>query len=161
MLTEGDSLNHDAMIDLAELAPAFSFIAAKGFVLNARDYKPQEFGNAIVVMAGPIFSLRFMRDRDQIFIDAGSDEAGWHKLEYVLEFVDNSVSQEQLGEPPDPSTLAKLLQLNWEAVTSLFGNQRRISELQDFSRQKSTDFVGRLFARGKGSFSKQLPQSRH
>jgi len=133
------------MIDLADIAPAFLFAVDKGLVTCASDYKAQEFGNAFLVMVGAPFSLRFERDRGQVFVDAGSNAAGWHKLEYVLEFVDNSITQQQLGEPPDPAAMANLLRTHWGEVADLFIDQRKTSQLQAFAEQKSAAVLGKLF----------------
>ena len=140
-----DSSSRNAMIDLADIAPAFSFLMGKGLVPSASDYKPREFGNAALVMVGAPFSLRFERDRGQIFVDVGSNAAGWHKLEYVLEFVDNSVTQQQLGEPPDPTALANLLQVRWDRVADLFSDQQKTSQLQAFAKQKSVALLSKIF----------------
>lgn len=142
---EPDSSSPDAMTDLDDIEPAFSFVVGKGLVPSASDYRPQEFGNAALVMVGVPFSLRFERDRGQVFVDAGSSAVGWHKLEYVLEFVDDSVTQHQLGEPPDPAAMASLLHLNWDSVAGLFSDQQKISQLQVFAKQKSAALLGRLF----------------
>lgn len=141
---ELDLSGRDSMTELADIAPAFLFVGDKGFEPGASDYRPQEFGNAALVMVGAPFSLRFERDRGQIFVDAGST-AGWHKLEYVLEFVDKSVTQQQLGEPPDPAAMAHLLQLNWYKVVSLFSDQQKTSQLEVFAKQKSEALLGQLF----------------
>lgn len=133
------------MIDLSEIAPAFSFVVSKGLVPSAGDYGPQEFGNAALVMVGAPFSLRFERDRGQVFVDAGSGAAGWHKLEYILEFVDSSITQQQLGEPPDPTALANLLQVRWDKVADLFSDQQKTSQLQAFDKQKSAALLNKIF----------------
>jgi hypothetical protein len=133
------------MINLADIAPAFSFVVGKGLVPSASDYRPQEFGNVTVVMVGVPFSLRFERDRGQVFVDVGSNAAGWHKLEYVLEFVDNSVMQQQLGEPPAPTALANLLQGRWDKVADLFSDQKKTSQLQAFAKQKSVALLSKIF----------------
>jgi hypothetical protein len=135
------------MIQLAELAPAYSFIFGNGLVPSASDYRPQQFGNAGLVMVGAPFSLRFERDRGQLFVDAGSNAAGWHKLEDVLEFVDNTVTPQQLGEPPDPELMARLLQTNWVSVASLFSDQQKIAGLQAFTKQRSAALLARIFHR--------------
>lgn len=49
---EPDSSGRDAMIDLADIAPVFSFVVGKGLVPSASDYRPREFGNAVLVMVG-------------------------------------------------------------------------------------------------------------
>lgn len=133
------------MIDLGDIAPAFLFVASKGLVPSASTYAPQRFGNALVVMVGSPFSLRIERDRGQVFVDVGSNAAGWHKLEYVLEFVDNSVTQKSLGEPPDTTVMAKLLQLNWDKVASVFSDQEQTSRLRALGKRKSAALVDRLF----------------
>jgi hypothetical protein len=143
---EPDSSSHDDdMIDLTNIAPAFSFVIDMGLVTGASNCKPQEFGNAALVMEGIPFSLRFERDRGQVFVDAGGDATGWYKLEYVLEFVNSSVTQQQLGEPPDIAVMADLLQLNWAKVVHLFGDQQKILQLQAFAKQKSAALLDRIF----------------
>ena len=121
------------------------FVVSKGLVPSVGDYKPQEFGNAALVMIGAPFSLRFERDRGQVFVDAGSNAAGWHKLEYVLEFADSSITQQQLGEPPDPADMANLLAMRWDKVADLFSDQQKTSQLQAFARQKSAALLGKIF----------------
>jgi len=116
-----------------------------GLVPSVRDYKPHEFGKTALVVMGSLFSLRFERDRGQVFVDAGSNAAGWHKLEYVLEFVDKSITQHQLGEPPDPTAMANLLQVHWDKVVSLFSDQQKTSQLQEFAKQKSAALLGTIF----------------
>lgn len=133
------------MIDLTDIAPAFSFVQRKGFVVGASDYRPQEFGNATLVIVGVPFSLRFERDRGQVFVDLGSDAVGWHKLEYVLEFVDNSITQGQLGEPPDLAVMASLLQAHWGKVTDLFSDPQKILQLQAFAKRKSVTLLDKIF----------------
>lgn len=135
------------MIDLTDIAPAFTFVIGKGFVPGTGVYKPQEFGNATLVMTSEPFSLRLERDRGQVFVDVGNDASGWCKLEYVLEFVDNSITQQQLGEPPSPNLMADLLQVRWDKVMTLFGDQQRILQLQAFSKQKSSALLNRIFGK--------------
>ncbi len=135
------------MISLMDIAPAFLFVLGKDFFPDSRtaDYRPNEFGNAVVVMTGPQFSLRFERDRGLVFVDAGNAIAGWHKLEYVLEFVNQSITQQQLGEPPDDEALATVLLQNWDEVTRLFSDRRLVSQLQDFSKERTATLLNRIF----------------
>jgi hypothetical protein len=98
-------------------------------------------------MTGIPFSLRFERDRGQVFVDVGGDESGWYKLEYVLEFVDSAVTQQQLGEPPSPTLMADLLQGRWDKVVDLFSDQQRILQLQVFAKQKSAALLDRIFGK--------------
>lgn len=133
------------MITLANLAPAFSFVASKGLVPTTSIFTPQEFGNATVVMAGNPCSLRFQRDRGQVTVDIGSEDLGWHKLEYALEFVDRAITQDSLGEPPDIDRMAMLLQLRWQDVVGPFSDRVWISELQAFAEQRSAALLKKIF----------------
>lgn len=144
---EPDSSSGDAVIDLVDIAPAFVFVVSKGLAPGASNYQPQAFGDAVVVMVGAPLSLRFERDRGQIFVDAGSNAVGWHKLEYVLEFVDDSGTQQQLGEPPDATAMANLLRVHWDKVVNLFRDEQRTLEFQAFARQKSAALLSKIFSK--------------
>ncbi len=135
------------MINLSDIAPAFSFVASKGLVPSAGIYKSQEFGNATLVMKGVPISLRFYRDRSQVFVDVGGDVDEWYKLEYVLEFVDSTITQQQLGEPPSSVIMADLLQDRWDKVEDLFRSQQRVLQLQTFAKKKSSDFLDEIFGK--------------
>lgn len=135
------------MIDLVDIAPAFSRVLGKDFspATGVENCRSQAFGNPVLVMTGSHFSLRFERDRGQVFIDAGNATHGWHKLEYVLEFVNRSITQQQLGEPPDSATLADLLLQNWDAVTYLFSDRTQLPLLRDFSKERASTLLSRIF----------------
>jgi hypothetical protein len=146
VLMELDSSSREnIMIDLADIAPTFLFLVDKGFVTKASSYRPKEFGNAVLETVGTLFSIQFKRDRGQVFVEIGSDAVGWHSLEYVLEFVDNSITQQRLGEPPDVAVMADLLQLNWAKVAHLFGDSQKILQLQAFAKQKSAALLNGIF----------------
>jgi hypothetical protein len=134
-------------MDPSEIAPAFAFLLRRGLVPATSDYRPQEFGNATLIMVGDVVSVRFQRDRGQVFVDVGSQEVGWHKLEYALEVVDRSVTQEQLGEPPDPSKLAQLLEARWTEVVGLLSDPRRVEDLRAFAEQKAAALLGKMFGK--------------
>jgi hypothetical protein len=144
-LMELDSLGHDIMIDIVEIAPAFTFVTEKGLVPGRSDYKPREFGNAVLFMEGASFSLRLERDRGEVFVDVGNDAAGWHKLEYVIEFLDNSITQQQLGEPPRSDAMAGLLYAYWDRVISLFNDKKLTQQLQNFEDSKASALLGNIF----------------
>lgn len=148
MLMELALLNRDEiMIDLSNIAPAFIFLVDRGLVMEINEYQVQNFGNATLVMKGDQFSLRFKRDRGQIFVDVGNETVGWHKLEYVLEFVDNSITQKQLGEPPALDVMADLLQERWNKVANLFSDKQSIVQFESFAKQKSVALIDRIFHR--------------
>jgi len=133
------------MIDLADIAPAFAFIVGKGFMPGVSECDQHAFGDAFLVMSGTPFSLRSVRDRGQVLVDVGNDATGWQSLGYVLEFVDNSITQQQLGEPPDPTIMATLLQAHWDKVASLFNDQQKTSQLQAFAKQRSAALLSKIF----------------
>jgi hypothetical protein len=76
-----------------EITPIFMQVARDlGFQEVSRVYTPQDFGNAVIVLATPDFKLRVIRDRSQIFIDVRPNTGiEWHDLQYVLEFVDAEI----------------------------------------------------------------------
>jgi len=135
------------MIGLIDIAPDFLFIVNKGHVLATAEYNPQEFGNATVIMEGESFSLRFERDRGQVFVDVGSDVIGWFKLEHVLEFLDKSHIQQQFGSPPAPALLAAFLQSQWDGLVFLFSDQENITQLKQFAKQKTAKFLDEIFGK--------------
>lgn len=124
------------MINLVDLAPDFLFIIEKGFVSSSATYNPKEFGNATLVMRGPPFSLQFERDRGQIFVNIGNIQTEWYKFEHVVEFLNNSISDDQLGEPPNISFLARILHEQWENISLLFKDQKKMMHLQEFVQKK-------------------------
>jgi len=123
--------NLTRMIDLADIAPAFTFVVGKGLVPAASDYRPHDFGIAALVMAGTPFSLRFEHDRGQVFVEAGNHAAGWYPLERVIEFVGEGLSSHRLGEP---ATLARLLQRHWNKVVAVFADPQQTLQLQAFAK---------------------------
>lgn len=134
------------MKNLYDIAPDFLFVIEKGFTLESIEYQPKEFGNASLVMLGMPFSIRFERDRGQVFVDIGSDAIGWHKLEYILEFFDNSVGS-SFGKPPEPKILASLLLEYWEKVVDLFSNRQKMLEFQTFAKEKSAALISKIFGK--------------
>lgn len=116
---------------------AFSFLIANGLVRQPREGPPRDFRNPELVMIGVAFSLRFERDGWHIFVEVGDNAEGWHKLEHVLEFVDSSVTPQQLGQPPDLSVMAQVLQRNWDKVTSLFSEPDKTVRLRAFADAKT------------------------
>jgi hypothetical protein len=138
------------MINIADIAPAFAFLLRKGFVPGPAIDRPLEFGNAEVVLVGQRFSLRFERDRAQVFVDVGDNASAWYKLEYVLEFVDQAITQDKLGEPPQPVLMAELLDQNWDKVEALFRDPRAVTRLREFSQRRSAALLSRIFPGHRG-----------
>ena len=96
-------------------------------------------------MFGTPFSLRLERDRGQVFVDVGSNAAGWHKLEYALEFVDGAITQKQLGASPDAAILADLLQARWDRIVHLFTDSQEMSRFETFAKNKTASLLGGIF----------------
>lgn len=137
------------MIELMNIAGSFSFTLNKGFSMGRIAYSPEEFGNADLTIAGEAFSIRLERDRGQTFANIGNKFLGWYKLEYVLEFSDSSITQQQLGAPPDVTLLADLLQNRWDKVVELFNDPKKVLRLHTFTEQKTADFVRGIFGKPK------------
>lgn len=133
------------MIDIADIAPYFAFVLNKGLVPDQANHRPQEFGNASIELNGLPFSLRIQRERGAILVDIGTRSSGWYKLEYVLEFVDATVTQSQLGEPPDAVVMGRLLQRDWDEVAKVFNDELAIRRLQGFARQRSVALLSAIF----------------
>lgn len=133
------------MINIVEIAPAFAFVLQKGFIPGPAVDRPLEFGNAEVELNGQPFSLRLTRERGQVLVDIGTTSSGWHKLEYVLEFVDRSVKQSQFGAPPDAAMMGDLLQRNWDEVAKVFSDELAMRRLREFSRQRAAALLGAMF----------------
>lgn len=132
------------MIHISDIAPQFAYLIDKGLSPTKGDYSAKDFGNAFLVMAGPVFSIRFERDRGDVFVDIGSDTEGWYKLEYVIEFVDPSAS-DCLGQPPQLALMANLLERSWDKISDLFSHKQDMSRLEVFVRNKSESLLATLF----------------
>jgi hypothetical protein len=130
---------------MIDIAPAFAFVLQKGFAPGLAIDRPLEFGNAEVELNGQPFSLRLTRERGQVLADIGTTSSGWYKLEYVLEFVDPSVEQSQLGEPPDAAIMSDLLQRDWDEVAKLFNDELALRRFQEFARQRSAALLSSIF----------------
>jgi hypothetical protein len=137
------------MIDLNSLAPDFQFLEKKGFIHILDEYKSHEFGDAFLILRGPFFSIKVERDRSQIYFDLGANFNDWYKLEYVIEFIDRSITQKQLEEPPSPSILAEHFERLFDKVTSLFKDEFQILALRQFSLQKSKLLISTLFGKAR------------
>ncbi|MBL0283840.1 MAG: hypothetical protein IPQ01_07990 [Zoogloea sp.] len=143
---ELDSSGLDAMIDLADIAPAFSFVVSKGLVLvPIANVQAQDSALRLLVGEGAPFSLRFrVRVGERVFVDGRSMPLAVENSNRSW-FVDNSITQQQLGEPPDLTDMADLLQVRWDKVTSLFSDPQKTSQLQAFAKQKSAALLSKIF----------------
>jgi hypothetical protein len=58
---------------------------------------PRDFGNAVVVLESEGYSIRIVRDRDQIFLELGSplDTGQWYSLGRVLAAVRGDLEEEE------------------------------------------------------------------
>ncbi len=133
------------MISLIDIAPAFSFVLEKGLVQSSATYDPKAFGNFYLVLNGKVFSLRIEQDRGQVFIDIHNDLIGWCKLEYIIEFIDSSLREENLGAPPNPTRLANLLKENWAEIEMVFNDKKRIQALKNFIQKKTDNLLKKIF----------------
>jgi hypothetical protein len=137
------------MTCLVEVAPAFGFVLAKGLLPRARDdvAKATTVGNLAMVLVGTPFSLRIERDNDQMFVHAGSNSLGWHRLEHVLAFIDSELAPPPSSEPAGMEVLARLLELQWEAVGRVFRTRERVAALESFALRRSAIVLQEYFCR--------------
>lgn len=130
------------MTTLVQIAPDFAFLAEMGFPAMERRQDPGAFGNAHLLLEGPHFSIRFDRDRGQVFVDVGGGLQGWYKLEDVLQFLDDAY---EFGDPPDTRKMALALQALWGKVLALFGDSGQLNALRAFSKKKSEQVLSHIF----------------
>lgn len=131
---------------LQSVAPEFvEFVTSEGFKIAESVAKPEEFGNVSIVLDSSTFKLRVYTDRGQRFVDVGRDGRDWHKLEYVLEFLDPSCSQEWFGEPPRLDKLAEVLKRSIQAISKLLASDLAASGFAMFEKKKAADLIARIF----------------
>lgn len=130
-----------------QLVPAFSNLLQQyGFKKIEEMYSPEDFGNAFIKMVSSDFQLRFIRDRDQVFVDVAPIATDhWHKLEYALEFVDPDIRFEEFGSPPEVGRLAKSLEKNYHKVRELFSNDLTQLNFERFVKIKTDELITKLF----------------
>jgi hypothetical protein len=135
------------MFDLLQsIAPEFvGFVSDDGFTISSAVVQPEEFGNASIVLDSINFKLRVYTDRGQRFVDVGGNGRDWHKLEYVLEFLDPTCSQDLLDEPPKLDKLAAVLKKNMQAVPNLLASDLAASGFAMFEKRKSADLIAKIF----------------
>jgi beta-lactamase superfamily II metal-dependent hydrolase len=131
---------------LRSTAPEFLWlVTGGGFTISESVVKLEEFGNASLVLESVAFKVRIYTDRVQRFVDVGRDGRSWHKLEYVLEFLEPSCSQAWFGEPPQLDKLSVVLKRNMQPVSRLLTGDLAASGFSMFEKKKSADLVDRIF----------------
>jgi hypothetical protein len=136
------------MTCLSDVAPEFGFVVKEGLLPRARDLAPPSpDGNVAVVMVGSPFSLRFERDAGQMFVHAGNNTLGWHRLEHVLAFIGVQLPSAPEGESVSPKVLALHLRTHWGAVLRLFRDRHRVGVLEDFALRHSAALLQEYFYR--------------
>jgi hypothetical protein len=130
------------MQGLADLASVFGFAVGKGL-------SPRPNGSAMaLLMVGNPFSLRIERDGGQVFVHAGNNSVGWHRLEHVLEFIECALpAAPPDGSPLRPEVLAQLLEAQWDDVTRVFKARQRVSALASFALRRSAVVLHDHFVR--------------
>lgn len=137
------------MADLLQsIAPEFfELVASDGFRAAESVSRPEAFGNASIVLESSDLQLRIYTDRGQRFVDVSGNGRDWHKLEYVLEFVEPACSQDWFGEPPEFSKIAVVLRRNMTAVSRLLASDLAASGFSMFERKKSADLIAKIFGK--------------
>lgn len=133
------------MININILAPDFHFLEKMNFVSISSDYRQSDFGNALLILKGPVFFFKVVRDRGQLFFDLGENFNEWHKLEYVIEYIDSSVTQKQLSVPPASKMLAMHFERLINDISNLFTDNQQLLALREFEKEKSNLLMNLLF----------------
>ncbi len=134
-------------ISLNDIAPSFLFLMDKNFEQISCNYDPESFGNALLIVRGANFSLKFTRDRSDLTVDIGDSLKGWFKLEDVLEFIDPSIQENNLEKSFDILELSFFLKKNWKEVEKIFLDPQKISQIQQFSSKKTSNFLKLIFGK--------------
>jgi len=135
----------DALIELSDFAPSFLFLCEQGFAKESGSYLAGRTDSGHLIMSSQKFSMKFTLDRNQVFVDIGSENIGWEKLELALMYVDKSILEKELGAPPKLDLLADLLRANWNEITSIYNNRSKVGKLRNFCKAKSRSFNSGLF----------------
>jgi hypothetical protein len=133
------------MISINIIAPDFHFLEKKGFFSISSDYEKNSFGNVVLILKGPVLLFKVTRDRGQLFFDLGVNFNEWYRLECVIEYIDSSVTQRQLGEPPSSKKLAIHFERLIDDISNLFMDNQRLFALRRLEKEKSNLLINRLF----------------
>jgi hypothetical protein len=76
-------------------------------------YSPADFGNAVITMRGPDASLRFVRERGQVFVDLGKTNGDWVDANEVLE---RAHLHPYPGQPIEPVRIVNLVCSNYDQL---------------------------------------------
>jgi len=120
---------------LAGLAPSLlDVLSARGFVLVRQDLESR-FDNAYVETSSPGMRLRIARDRGDVTLLVGPTEnADWHKLELVLQFLAGSADSLE-AKPVDE--VAEQFNARFNEVEDLLRDPGGWSRFLDFERHET------------------------
>ena len=124
-------------------------IRAFGFRVHEAAYDPHDFGNAIVVLESDDYSIRIVRDRDQVFVDVASpEEPGmWIQLGRLLEAAGIAQAGAGFGGSIDLATAAATLAANHQVLST---------SLDELNYAATRGEVERLGALAKEEFLRRL-----
>lgn len=145
------------MKELDELAPDFSFVAAKGLTASHYEIWPESFGNALMVVKSSRIALRFTRDRGTLAVEVGGAGPKWSlssfftkkpepwiHLPYLIRFVDPAskvVPSDYLSLPEQ----ARWLHANWCKVVNLIADEKQVSALEVFQDTQANALLKKIF----------------
>lgn len=131
---------------LKSLSPEFFFlIEEENFKIVEFKSTPENFGNFLFILNHIDFQVRIYSDRAQRFIDISYDGENWHKLEYVLEFMDPAFSSKHLDRPPKFEDLAKFMKKNIVTLFNIFKSQSNIVSYKKFEYDKERELIKKIF----------------
>ena len=66
-------------------APIFAALERAGFTCAVEDYRPDVFGNFVVLCSASTSRVKVTNDRGQIFVDVSVNAGPWNDKETILE----------------------------------------------------------------------------
>lgn len=143
-------LNEDPESVARQVEPFFSYLLDDPTFLKTEEiYKPEHFGDALLIFQSSELAVRFVRDKGQVFVDIGGVRDGddWHNLQNVLQFLKGDESHSIESAAWDLAEMGSELKANYDKVRELFKADNDTSirtGLEVFEKRKSQEIIDRL-----------------
>ncbi len=145
------------MIHLKDIAPEFAYLSNMGFREADSSYRRESFGDAMLVLSGPEFALRFIRDRGQVFVDVslatGTPLVDWCSLDTLLGFIASTRGACSTDTSIAPDRLAELLHDKWHEVRQVLTSRELLPQLRQFMLDRSRAHASRVFPESGGEIN--------
>ena len=145
------------MIHLKDIAPEFAYLSNMGFCEADSSYRRESFGDAMLVLAGPEFALRFIRDRGQVFVDVslatGTPLVDWCPLDTLLPFIASTQGACSTDASIALDELSESLHDKWPEVRQVLTSQTLLAQLRKFMLDRSRARAPRVFPESGGEIN--------